>query len=35
MLPLSLFLCGRFNVEVYELLALDNRDTEFFGLCRI
>src|SRR5262249_47984403 len=24
---LSLFLCGRFNVEVYELLAIDNRDT--------
>src|SRR4029077_17896809 len=32
---LSLFLRGRFNVEVYELLAIDNRDTEFFGLCRI
>src|SRR5205814_7215256 len=31
----SLFLCGRFDVEVYELLAFDDRDTEFLGLCRI
>jgi hypothetical protein len=30
-----LFLRGRFNVEVYEFLAIDNRDTEFLGLCRI
>src|SRR5262249_52337810 len=32
---LSLFLRGRFDVEVYELLAIDDRDTEFLGLCRI
>src|SRR5437660_9168758 len=31
----SLFLCGRFDVEVYEFLAFDDRDTEFLGLCRI
>src|SRR5262249_6932579 len=31
----SLFLRGRFDVEVYELLAIDDRDTEFLGLCRI
>src|SRR5216117_2732929 len=31
----SLLFCGRFDVEVYQLLALDDRDTEFLGLCRI
>ena len=31
----ALFLGGRFNVEVYEFLSIDNGDTEFFGLCRI
>src|SRR5258708_7547054 len=31
----SLFLRRRFDVEVYELLAFDDRDTEFLGLCRI
>ncbi len=32
---LALFLGGRFNVEVNQFLAIDNGDTEFFGLCRI
>src|SRR6266850_836057 len=31
----SLFLGGRFDVEVNEFLAFDDRDTEFLGLCRI
>ena len=31
----SLFLGGRFDVEVYQFLAFDDRDTEFLGLCRI
>jgi hypothetical protein len=32
---LALFLGGRFDVEVNQFLAIDNGDTEFFGLCRI
>ncbi len=32
---LALFLGGRFDVEVYEFLAIDYRDAEFFGLRRI
>src|SRR5258706_4622903 len=31
----SLLFCGRFDVEVYEFLTVDDRDTEFLGLCRI
>src|SRR2546426_4555693 len=31
----SLFVGGRFDVEVNEFLAFDDRDTEFLGLCRI
>ena len=30
-----LFLGGQFDVEVNEFLTIDNRDTEFLGLCRI
>ncbi len=32
---LALLFCGRFDVEVYEFLAIDNGDTEFLGLCRV
>ena len=32
---LALFLGGRFDVEVNEFLAIDDRDAEFFGLRRI
>jgi hypothetical protein len=32
---LALFLGGRFDVEVDEFLAIDDRDAEFFGLRRI
>ena len=32
---LALFLGGRFDVEVYEFLAIDDRDAEFLGLRRI
>ena len=31
----TLFLGGRFNVEIDEFLTIDNGDTEFFRLCRI
>src|SRR5216683_1845889 len=31
----SLLFRGRFDVEVYEFLTFDDRDTEFLGLCRI
>jgi hypothetical protein len=32
---LALLFAGGFNVEVYQFLAIDNGDTEFFRLCRI
>ena len=34
-IALALFLGGRLDVEVNEFLTINNRDTEFFGLCRI
>ena len=30
-----LFFRGRFDVEINELLTIDDRDTQFFGLCRV
>jgi hypothetical protein len=31
----ALFLAGRFDVEVDQFLTVDDRDTEFLGLCRV
>jgi hypothetical protein len=31
----ALFLAGRLDVEVDELLTVDDRNTEFLGLCRV
>ena len=34
-IALALFFTGRFDVEVKKLLAIDDCDTEFLGLCRV